>query len=91
MQMYSEAAHLDHFAFSAGDQQGVLTGTRLDEVAGLELDGIHFTPGDLSRADGKDQLKLSASNSAARLHCNRARSWWHMLPSRTDGCWIWTR
>lgn len=65
MQMYSEAAHLDHFAFSAGDQQGVLTGTRLDEVAGLELDGIHFTPGDLSRADGKDQLRLSASNSAA--------------------------
>jgi hypothetical protein len=65
MQMYSEAAHLDHFTFSAGDQQGVLTGTRLDEVAGLELDGIHFTPGDLSRADGKDQLKLSASNSAA--------------------------
>jgi hypothetical protein len=65
MQMYSEAAHLDHFAFSAGDQQGVLTGARLDEVAGLELDGIHFVPAGLSRADGKDQLQLSASNPAA--------------------------
>ena len=65
MQMYSEAAHLDHFAFSAGDQQGVLTGTRLDEVAGLELDGIHFAPAGLSRADGKDRLQLSSSNPAA--------------------------
>jgi hypothetical protein len=64
MQMYSEAAHLDHFALSAGDQQGVLTGTRLDEVAGLELEGIHFAPVRLSRADGKDQLLLSASNAA---------------------------
>jgi hypothetical protein len=65
MQMYSEAAHLDHFAFSAGDQQGVLTGTRLDEVAGLELDGIHFAHAGLSRADGKDRLQLSSSNPAA--------------------------
>ena len=65
MQMYSEAAHLDHFALAAGDKQGVLTGTRLDEVAGLDLDAIHFVPAGLSRADGKDQLELSASNPAA--------------------------
>jgi hypothetical protein len=62
MHMYSEAAHLDHFAFSAGDQQGVLTGTRLDEVDSLELEGIHFVPANLSRADGKDKLQLAASN-----------------------------
>ena len=65
LQTYSEAAHLDHFALNAGDQQGVLTGTRLDEVAGLELDAIHFVPGALSRTDGKDELHLSASNAAA--------------------------
>jgi hypothetical protein len=65
MRMYSEAAHLDHFAFSAGDQQGVLTGTRLDEVDGLELEGIHFVPAELSRADGKDRLQLAASNLTA--------------------------
>ena len=65
MQMYSEAAHLDHFALNAGDQQGLLTGTRLDEVAGLELDGNHFVPGALSRADGKDELRLSASSATA--------------------------
>jgi hypothetical protein len=65
MHMYSEAAHLDHFAFSAGDQQGVLTGTRLDEVDSLELNGIHFVPADLSRADGKDKLQLAAANLTA--------------------------
>ena len=65
MQTYSEAAHLDRFALNAGDQQGVLTGTRLDDVAGLELDGIHFVPAGLSRTGGKDELRLSASNAAA--------------------------
>ena len=65
LQAYSEAAHLDHFALNAGDQQGVLTGMRLDEMAGLELDAIHFVPGALSRTDGKDELHLSTSNAAA--------------------------
>jgi len=65
LQAYSEAAHLDHFALNAGDQEGVLTGNRLDQVAGLELDAIHFVPAGLSRADGKDELRLSASNAAA--------------------------
>ncbi|MGA9981421.1 MAG: hypothetical protein WBQ08_22565 [Candidatus Sulfotelmatobacter sp.] len=65
LQTYSEAAHLAHFELSAGDQQGVLTGTRLDEVAGLELNAIHFAPGSLSRTDGNDQLQLSAASAAA--------------------------
>jgi hypothetical protein len=65
MQMYSEAAHLDQFVINAGDQQGVLTGTRLDEVSGLELGNSHFSPAELSRAEGKDQLHLSSTNSSA--------------------------
>jgi hypothetical protein len=65
MQMYSEAAHLDRFVINAGDQQGVLTGTRLDEVSGIDLESVHFSPGDLSRAEGKDQLHLSSTNAAA--------------------------
>ena len=64
MQMYSEAAHLDHFALNAGDQQGVLTGTRLDEVSGMELGGSHFVPAGLSRADGKDELRLSVTKAS---------------------------
>jgi len=62
MQMYSEAAHLDTFTINAGDQQGALTGTRLDEVSSLELENSHFAPGDLARAEGKDQLRLSSPN-----------------------------
>ncbi|HXY49064.1 MAG TPA: hypothetical protein VEI01_06400 [Terriglobales bacterium] len=65
MQTYSEAAHLDHFAFAAGDAQGVLIGARLDEVAAVELGGVHFVPAGLSRADGKDALRLSAPDPAA--------------------------
>jgi hypothetical protein len=74
MQMYSEAANLDHFALNAGDQHGVLTGTRLDEVSGLELDGIHFVPAGLERVAGKDELLLSASTTAS-ASCKRARGW----------------
>jgi hypothetical protein len=62
---YSEAAHLEHFAINAGDRQGVLTGTRLDEVANLDLDGIHFLPVGLSRTNQTDELRLSAPNASA--------------------------
>jgi hypothetical protein len=64
MQAYSEAAHLDRFVLYAGDHEGVLTGTRLDEVAGMELDKTKFAPAGLSRVDGKDELRLSAGSSA---------------------------
>jgi hypothetical protein len=65
MQTYYEAAHLDHFALNAGDQEGVLTGTRLDEVTGLELNGVHFVPAVLSRTNLKDELRLSTSSATA--------------------------
>jgi hypothetical protein len=65
MQMYSEAAHLDQLVINAGDQQGVLTGTRLDEVSGLELGNSKFSPVELSRVEGKDQLRVSSTNSPA--------------------------
>ncbi len=61
---YAEAAHLDHFAIHAGDADGVLTGTRLDEVAGLQWNGMQFAPGQLSRAGDKDTLELKAAGDA---------------------------
>ena len=57
---YSESASLDKLAIHAGDSQAVLTGTRLDEVASLEISGLHFAPASLGRADAKDALQLSA-------------------------------
>src|SRR4029077_15188979 len=65
LQAYSEAAKLDNFTISAGDKQGVLQGTRLDEVNGFELNGIHFAPAKLSRADRKDVLYLAAPDTAS--------------------------
>ena len=65
LQAYSEAAKLDDFTISAGDKQGVLEGTRLDEVNGFELNGVHFAPAKLSRAERKDVLYLAAPESAS--------------------------
>lgn len=61
---YAEAAKLDSFEISAGDNQGILTGTRLDEVNSFELKGIRFVPGKLSRADEKDELRLSMASAS---------------------------
>jgi hypothetical protein len=65
LQAYSEAAHLETFTINAGDQQGVLTGTRLDEVERFELNGVHFVPAKLTRANEKDELHLTAEGSTA--------------------------
>src|SRR5260370_20218664 len=65
LQAYSEAAKLDDFTISAGDNQGVLEGTRLDEVNGFELNGVHFAPAKLTRAERKDVLYLAAPESAS--------------------------
>jgi len=62
---YSEVGHLEHFAINVGDQSGVLRGTRLDEVSGLELNGIHFAPAGLTRVQEQDQLKLVAADPSA--------------------------
>jgi len=61
---YAEAGHLDSFAINAGDHYGVLKGTRLDEVASLEIVGIQLTPGNLKRADNQDELQMTAPDSA---------------------------
>jgi hypothetical protein len=63
LQTYSEAGRLDNLVIHAGDQHGVLIGTRLDEVAGLEVNGVHFSPAGLRRAQQKDELKVSAPSA----------------------------
>ncbi len=61
---YAESARLDSFSIHAGDTAGVLRGTRLDEVAALSIKGVHFNPGDLSRSNHEDELKMAASSGA---------------------------
>ncbi len=64
LQAYSEAGHLDSFTLYAGDPSGVLRGTRLDKVASLEMNGLRFSPGKLSRANEQDQLQMSLAPPA---------------------------
>jgi hypothetical protein len=59
---FSEAGHLDSFAMHAGDAQGVLKGTRLDEVASLDMKGVQFLPGTLVTHQASDELTMVAQD-----------------------------
>ena len=62
---YAEASRLESFTLHAGDNQGVLRGTRLDEVDALEVKGEEFAPGPLSSAEGHDELTMVAQSAHA--------------------------
>ena len=62
---FSEAGKYDTFTLHAGDRRGVLSGTRLDEVASLELRDVKFAPGKLTRNGNTDQLELAAAGDAS--------------------------
>jgi hypothetical protein len=73
---YAEAGRLDGFGIHAGDATGILRGTRLDQVTSLELNGVRFSPGTLSRANQVDELKVTAQDNsvATSLHAGEAIS-----------------
>jgi hypothetical protein len=62
VQSFAEAGRFDGFEIHAGDAQGTLTGSRLDEVASLTLRNIVFMPGELSRHTGGDELPMTAKD-----------------------------
>lgn len=63
LQAYSEAGRLDEFSLHEGDQEGRLKGTRLDQVAALDLGATRFSPVSLSRVHDRDELSLSAGDT----------------------------
>lgn len=67
---YAEAGRLDSFSIHAGDAEGVLKGTRLDQVDRLELNGLRFVPQSLARSHQQDELKLLTHDNAVftKLH-----------------------
>ena len=67
MTAFADAASLDRLTLSQGDSDVLLKGTRLDEVATAELDGITLKPLTLSRVEDHDQLLMKADSSTARL------------------------
>jgi hypothetical protein len=63
---YSEAGRLDSFKVYAGDHQGVLKGTRLDEVAAMSVNNVAFSPaGTLTHSGNEDSLLLTAPESTS--------------------------
>lgn len=64
LQAYSDAAHLERFTMFAGDAHGVLTGTHLEEVTTLVLNGIHFVPTQQSHSSKDSSLELAAQNTS---------------------------
>jgi hypothetical protein len=56
----AEAGRIDGLTLYAGDASGTLSGTRLDLVASMTIDGAAFKPGDVVRADKADRLALAA-------------------------------
>ena len=63
---YAEAARLDTFGIHAGDTDGLLKGTRLDQVASLEFSGMEFKPDSLTRANQQDELKVTTADATAK-------------------------
>jgi hypothetical protein len=70
LRSYSEVGHIDNFIMNSGDLDGTLQGTRLDEVASLQVNGIQFSPRELAREGEKDKLRVSVPDAAAasKLH-----------------------
>jgi len=70
LRAFAEAGHLDSFTLHAGDTQGILKGSRLDEVASLTLNGVTFipataTPNVSGPALSSDELAMVAKNPTA--------------------------
>jgi hypothetical protein len=65
LQAFAEPGHLDDFNIHAGDALGVLTGSRLDNVASLLMKGVEFVPGTLSSHQGVDELPMIAKEAPA--------------------------
>jgi hypothetical protein len=67
MEAYAEAASLEQLSLNAGDKTALLKGTRLDEVATAEVNGIKFSPSRLNRVESSDQLTMLAAGSTSGL------------------------
>ena len=73
IQTFAEAGHYDSFMVHAGDAQGVLKGSRLDEVASLSIRNVAFVAGELSTRNGGDELPMAAQDAQAAANLKQER------------------
>jgi hypothetical protein len=67
IQTFADAGHFDGFVIHSGDAEGVLKGSRLDEVASLTIKNIIFKPGELATRNGGDELPMVAADAQAAV------------------------
>ena len=65
LRAFPEAGRLESFAIHAGETQGVLKGSRLDEVVGLSLKGLEFVPAPAATGAASDTLPMAVKPAAA--------------------------
>ncbi|HEX3986894.1 MAG TPA: hypothetical protein VHX13_09825 [Acidobacteriaceae bacterium] len=65
LRAFMQAGHLNSFDLHAGDVQGVLKGSELEEVASLTLKGVTFLPGKVDPTMGSDELPMVAKDTKA--------------------------
>ncbi len=65
LRIFSEAGRFDGFTMHAGESQGSLKGSRLDEVASLTVKNVTFVPGDPASRTGTDELPMVAQDAEA--------------------------
>jgi hypothetical protein len=67
MVAYAAAASLESLTLNYGDGLALLKGTRLDEVAKAEVNGISFTPATLNHVENLDELLMKAAGATSSL------------------------
>jgi hypothetical protein len=72
MTAYEVAASLERMTLSAGDDEAVLNGTRLDQVGAATLNGIGFIPSSLAHVNDLDELTMKADGPTASLTPGKA-------------------
>ncbi|MGC8550213.1 MAG: hypothetical protein ACP5M4_10990 [Acidobacteriaceae bacterium] len=81
LQSFAKAAELKSFTLHAGDEQGELTGTRLEEVATLDVNGVEFaaekmTSGGalvMKATDAEEYKTLTAGSAEAHVRLKDGR------------------
>jgi hypothetical protein len=66
LRLFAEAGRFDGFAIHAGETEGLLKGSRLDEVASISFKNVTFVP-DPSLRTNSDELPMVAEQPAAAL------------------------
>ncbi len=74
LRAYAEAGHLDSFTLHAGDTQGLLKGSSLQDVASLTVNNVTFTPGKIDATMGSDELPMVAKDAKAAAKLKQGES-----------------